>query len=35
VGMATFRGSSHPGPITASHVALRDVLGIADLLTVA
>src|ERR671911_969348 len=29
-GMATFRGSSQPGPITASHVALRDVLGVAD-----
>jgi len=29
--MATFRGSSQPGPITASHVALRDILGITDL----
>src|SRR5918996_824176 len=30
-GMATFRGSSQPGPITASHIAFRDVLGVADL----
>src|SRR5919106_5318379 len=29
-GMATFRGSSQPGPITASHIAFRDVLGVAD-----
>jgi hypothetical protein len=29
--MATFRGSSQPGPITVSDVALGDVLGIADL----
>ena len=31
-GMATFRGSSRPSPITASHVAL-EILGVANLAT--